>query len=276
MEEDMRRSIIYAALSLSLVTGIANATEPGELQREPLGPESRGSRASLVVPGSLAVGAVSHLLLPTSANVNGQYGSVFKTKASIFNAVNATYSIRAGLSVGSGEIAHTYITIGPGQTITYNNLLSDVFGYYGGGAVDLNSGNTGYKFVVNSQVYVDTLSGRYTTSVQFADDLGDITPSRPGYVIGVSVNSLRRTNVGCASNSPYDQTITFQAFDANNYAVGSPFSFTLYAWGWAQYSYSSSLTNGGIYITASQNAVCYAVEVDNTSNDGTYQLATPF
>ena len=69
---------------------------------------------------------------------------------------------------------------------------------------------------------------------------------------------------------------TFQAFDANNFAVGSPFSFTLSPFGWAQYAANFSLTNGGIYITASDNAMCYGVEVDNTSNDGTYQLATPF
>lgn len=272
----MCRFVLRASLVLGLASGMVSAADSTDFPRRPLGEESRGARAALATPHSLAVGAVSHLLLPTSANANGQFGAVYKTKASIYNAVNATYSIRAGLSVGSGEIAHVYITIGPGQIFTYNNLLSDLFGYYGGGAVDLDSGNANYRFVVNSQVYVDTLSGRYTTAVQFADDLGDIIPSRPGYVIGVSVNSLRRTNIGCASNSPYDQTVTFQAFDANNYAVGNPFPFTLLAWGWAQYSVVLSLTNGGIYVTATQNAVCYAVEVDNTSNDGTFQLATPF
>jgi hypothetical protein len=219
---------------------------------------------------------VSHLLLPTSANVNGQFGAVFKTKASIFNPTTLTYNIRAGLSVSGGEITHAFITINAGQTITYNNILADVFGYVGGGAIDLDSGNSSYLFVVNSQVYVDTVNGRYTTAVQFADDLGDIIPSRPGFVVGVSVNSSRRTNVGCASNSASDQTITFQAYDSNGFFTGSTLTYTLAAFGWAQYSYVSSLTNGGIYITASQNAVCYGVEVDNTSNDGTYQLATPY
>ena len=58
--------------------------------------------------------------------------------------------------------------------------------------------------------------------------------------------------------------------------MGNPFSSTLSAWGWAQYAYSGSLTNGGIQIRATQNAVCYGVEVNNVSNDGTFQLATPF
>ncbi len=129
---------------------------------------------------------------------------------------------------------------------------------------------------MNSQVYVDTPGGRYTTAVQFADDLGAITPSRPGFVVGVSVNSLRRTNVGCASNTSVPQTISFQGFDANNFAVGSPLTFTLAGFGWDQFGANFFLTNGGIQITTTGNAVCYAVEVDNTSNDGTFQLATPF
>lgn len=252
------------------------ATEPADPGRRALGSES--SRAVRTAEGiaPLAVGAVSHLLLPTSANVNGLFGSVYKTKVSIFNAVNASYDVRVGLSDRSGEIAHRFVSLAPGQTRTFNNILADLFAYTGGGAIDLDSGNTGLTFVVNSQVYVDTPNGRYTTAVQFADDLGAITPSRPGYVVGISVNSQRRTNVGCASNTAVPQTITFRGFDANNDAVGSPLAFTLAGWGWDQFGANFFLTNGGIYITTTGNAVCYAVEVDNTSNDGTFQLATPF
>ena len=250
------------------------ATEPASGRRALGSESSRVARTAQGVP--LAVGAVSHLLLPTSANVTGQFGAVYKTKVSIFNAVNAPYDVRVGLSDGSGEIAHTSVSLAPGQTLTFNNILADLFGYTGGGAIDLDSGNTGFTFVVNSQVYVDTLGGRYTTAVQFADDLGAITPSRPGFVVGISVNSLRRTNVGCASNTSVPQTIRFQGFDADNFTVGSPLTFTLEGFGWAQAGVNFFLTNGGIQITTTGNAVCYAVEVDNTSNDGTFQLATPF
>lgn len=231
---------------------------------------------TLRTPAPTVVGAVSHLLLPTSANVNGQFGAVFKTKVSIFNPTVYSYSIRAGLSNEDGEIASTYIAIGSGQTVTFNNFLSDVFGYYGGAAIDLSSGNDAYKFIVSSQVYVDTGSGRYTTSVQFADDLGAITPARPGYVVGITINSNFRTNIGCASNTSAPQTITLRAFDRDFNLVGDPFSFDMRGYSWAQYSVTVPLTNGGFMINASQNAVCYAVEVNNVSNDGTYQLAIPF
>lgn len=250
----------------------SESVDPG---RRPLGTESRSARTAEGIK-PLAIGAVSHLLLPTSANVNGQFGAVYKTKVSIFNAVTASYDIRVGLSDRTGEIAHTFVSLAPGQTITFNNILADLFGYTGGGAIDLDSGNTSFVFVVNSQVYVDTVNGRYTTAVQFADDLGAITPSRPGYAVGISVNSLRRTNVGCASNTSVPQTITFQGFDANNFAVSSPMTFALAGFGWDQFGANFFLTNGGVHITTTGNAVCYAVEVDNTSNDGTFQLATPF
>lgn len=271
----MRKLFLLAPAFLSVA---ALCDQPADRARRPLSAEDRApaARSAQAAPRPNAVGAVSHLLLPTSANVSGQFGAYYKTKVSIFNAVNASYTIRAGLSDATGEITHAFITIDPGETVTFNNFLSEVFGYYGAGAIDLDSGDVSLKFVVNSQVYVDTVNGRYTTAVQFADDLGAVTPSRPGYVVGVSVNGARRTNVGCASNSGNPQTITFQAFDANNVSVGSPVVFVLAPFAWSQYSYSGSLTNGGIYVTATQNAVCYAVEVDNASNDGTYQLATPF
>lgn len=272
----MNVSIRLAVAGIAALLTFPALSEEPTLSRRSLGAESRSGVRSAAAPQALAVGAVSHLLLPTSANVNGAYGAVFKTKVSIFNAVNATYQIRIGLSNISGEIDARNLTIGPFQTVTFDNILQDVFGYYGGGAIDLDSGNANYVFIVSSQVYVDTSSGRYTTAVQFADDLGAITPSRTGYVVGISINGSSRTNIGCASNSPYDQTISFQAYDAGGYTVGSLTTFTLRAWGWDQYAYGGSLTNGGIQIGATQNAVCYGVEVNNTSNDGTFQLATPF
>lgn len=272
---------MYAAFRLALAGVVTLVTLPAlsqdaGLDRRALGAESRSGVRSAAAPRALAVGAVSHLLLPTSANANGAYGAVYKTKVSIYNAVDATYQIRIGLSDGSGEIEARYLTISPYETVTYSNFLQDIFGYYGAGAIDLDSGNTNHVFIVSSQVYVDTSAGRYTTAVQFADDLGAIIPSRPGYVVGVSVDGSSRTNIGCASNSAFDQTITFRAFNRFGEAVGSAFSFTLRAWAWAQYAYGSPLTNGGIEIQATQNAVCYGVEVNNVSNDGTYQLATPF
>src|SRR5690242_15353125 len=79
-------------------------------------PQKRTSRPPLVV------GAVSHLLLPTSAYANGARGGVFKTRMAIYNVTSRTYTIRAGFSTQDGEIASNTFTIMPFQTLTFDNF----------------------------------------------------------------------------------------------------------------------------------------------------------
>ena len=222
----------------------------------------------------LVVGAVSHLLLPTSAFVNGQFGAVFQTRISIANVTGFSYSIRAGFSTQAGEVAVQTFTILPFETLTFDNFLSDVFHFSGAGAIDFDSGNTDYRFIVNAQVYVDGPYGRFSTAVQSADEAGTIIAGRPGYVVGLSVNSFDRTNLGCASDSGSAQTITAQVYSAANDLLGT-LSFTMNPFGWNQVPVDIGVTNGTMVVSSTQRAVCYGVVVDNTSNDGTFQLAVP-
>lgn len=222
----------------------------------------------------LVVGAVSHLLLPTSAWVNGQFGAVFKTRISIANVTGYAYSIRAGFSTQSGEVAAQTFTILPFETRTFENFLSEVFGTSGAGAIDFDSGNTAFRFIVSAQVYVDGPNGRFSTAVQSADEAGTIVAGRPGYVVGISVNQFDRTNFGCASDSNLPQTITAQVFGPSNQSLGS-LSFAMNPYGWNQVGVPIGVTNGILVITSTQRAVCYGVVVDNVSNDGTFQLAVP-
>ena len=236
----------------------------------PLGAAGLPPRA----PG--VMGPSSHLILPTSANGNGQFGSAFKTRVSIFNSSIYDYSIRAGLRVQSGEVSVQYIFIQAGHTLTFNNFLANVFAFTGGGAIDLDGGNIDNVFLVTAQVYVDTAAGRYSTSVQAADDLSAISPVRSGLVVGVSVNASFRTNVGCASITSTPQTVTFSVFNSSSRLMAPPFTMRLAGLGWDQAILSMPFTNGGIQIETTGDAVCYAVEVNNVSNDGSYQLAAAF
>ena len=236
----------------------------------PLGAAELPRRAPAVM------GPASHVILPTSANVNGQFGAVFKTRVSIFNSSIYDYSVRAGLRVQSGEIAVQYIFIQAGHTLTFNNFLADVFAFTGGGAIDLDGGDIDNVFLVNAQVYVDTAAGRYSTSVQAADDLSAITPIRTGLVVGVSVNATFRTNVGCASLTSAPQTVTFSVFNSSSRLMAPPFTLQLAGLGWDQVILAMPFTNGWIQVETTGDAVCYAVEVNNASNDGSYQLAAAF
>ncbi|MEO6327157.1 MAG: hypothetical protein ABIT01_10605 [Thermoanaerobaculia bacterium] len=223
----------------------------------------------------LVVGAVSHVLLPTSAFANGQFGAVFKTKLSIANVTGTQYSIRAGFSTGAGEVSARSITIRPYETLTYQNFLDEVFQTTGAGAIDFDSGNTSNRFIVSAQVYVDGPNGRFSTAVQSADEAGTIINGRPGYVVGVSANSFDRTNVGCASDSGNSQTITVQVYSASNQSLGSLPPITLGPYSWTQVGMNIGVTDGILIISSTQRAVCYGVVVDNVSNDGTFQLAVP-
>ena len=223
-----------------------------------------------------AGGPVSHLLLPTATNLDGLQGAVYKTRVSIFNASTYDYSLRVGLRTQHGEISVQYVFIRSGLTLTFNNFVADVFGLAAAGAIDFDSGEADNLFLVNAQVYVDTGAGRYTTAVQPADDLGAITPFRPGLVVGFSVNADFRTNIGCASTTSSPQTVTFSVFNSSSRTKGLPFTLELEGLGWDQLILAVPITNGGLLIETTGSAVCYAVEVNNVSNDGTYLLAVPF
>jgi hypothetical protein len=222
----------------------------------------------------LVVGAVSHLLLPTSAYGTGQFGAVFKTKISIANVTGNSYTIRAGFSTQDGEVASRTFTILAYETLTFENFLNDVFQTTGAGAIDFDSLNTSNRFIVNAQVYVDGPNGRFSTAVQSADEAGTIIAGRPGYVVGVSVNGFDRTNFGCASDSASPQTITAQVYGPENESLGS-LTFDMNPYGWNQVGVPIGVTNGILVISSTQRAVCYGVVVDNVSNDGTFQLAVP-
>jgi hypothetical protein len=225
-------------------------------------------------PAPLVVGAVSHVLLPTSAFVTGKFGAVFKTRISIANVTSYAYDIRVGFSTGAGEVAVEQLSILPYETRTFDNFLSDVFQTSGAGAIDFDSGNVAYRFIVSGQVYVDGPNGRFSTAVQAGDEDGTIIVGRPGYVIGISSNSFDRTNLGCASDSPSLQTITARVYSPANDLLGT-FSFDMNPWGWRQVSVDVPVTDGTMVIASTQRAVCFGVVVDNVSNDGTYQLAVP-
>ena len=82
------------------------------------------------------------------------------------------------------------------------------------------------------------------------------------------------TNLGCASDSPFAQTITARVYSAANVLLGT-LSFDMNPWGWRQVGVDVGVTDGTMVISSTQRAVCFGVVVDNVSNDGTYQIAVP-
>ncbi len=257
----------------NIPASILRDAPPG--QRQPLAASRPG-------PSPLVIGSGNHVLYPTSANVHGLFNSYFQTKMTLLNVTNEGYDIRAGFSTAAGEVSAKLIHIGPYQSLTSDNFLADVFGMTGGGAIDLDSrydGRTDHLFLTNAVVYVDIGGGgRYYMATQPADFTGLAIPSRPAILVGVSVNGTTRTNVGCASNSPYTQHLGAQAFNPDGSAASGVFGFDLVGYGWGQVAIVGSFGNGSVVITTddSSGAACYGTEINNVTNDATFYLGIPY
>lgn len=234
-------------------------------------------------PSPLVIGAGNHVLYPTSANVHGAFSAYFQTKMTILNVTNEAYDIRAGFSTTAGEVSAKLIHIGPSQSLTSDNILADVFGLTGGGAIDLDSrydGRADHLFLTNAVVYVDIGGGaRYSMAIQPADFTGFVTPARPAIFVGVSVNSTTRTNIGCASNSPETQRLTAQAFFADGSAAGGVVGIDLIGYGWGQAAVTGGAFNNGTIVIRTSDpagAACYGTEINNATNDATFFLGIPY
>src|SRR5439155_23579899 len=99
-----------------------------------------------------------------AANSPGQHGAYFKTRVTILNPTNFSYSIAATLHNGFGRVQTVLIPMGASQYHTWDNFLDEVFGYVGAGVVDLDSaytpqnGSPSYIFTVAAEVYTESSS----------------------------------------------------------------------------------------------------------------------
>ena len=224
-------------------------------------------------------------VFPSSANVQGA-GAYFKTRMVLTNPTMLPMTVLAMLSTPGGFSAGREISLAPAQTRIFENFLADVFGYVGGGGMNLiengaATGGTALPFVAVAEVYTETTNGRYSTPITglFTDDRV-VDPSREtgfSLVTGIRANATNRANYGCSNADFVPVTVRAEFYTSNTPNVGSPAvveEFALPAGGWGQravpvqdeqirilYWVKSGGGNLGVY--------CYGVNVNNASNDGT-------
>lgn len=234
-------------------------------------------------PKKQTIASPSCLVL-ASANTPGAHGAYFKTRLSVFNPTAFEYPIYITLGNASGIVGRTTLQLKPSEYHVWDDFLASVFGYTGAGAIFFDSvieppgGSQSYKFIVNAEVYTDSLSGRYTTvvpSVEIATAQGPI-PDFTAFNIGISVNSFPRTNVGCVNVSSSTKTVHADVFNINGQLVQT-IIFSLAPYSWNQLPITSSVSNGSIrWQPVSAGIFAYAVGVNNTSNDGSFAMATEY
>ena len=219
----------------------------------------------------------AHLLIPTAANNSGLFGAVFKTRVSIVNVTNRTYTINATLyRSGSGTIVRQ-ITMGSRQARNYDNFLQDVFSYSGAAGVELDAvvpsagGSDLNQFAVFAEVYNDGANGVYKTVVNIADPADGLSLTDPSITPGIFVDGSARTNVGCLNTATTQAIVNVDVYSSSGGLLTTHF-LTVPAGGWAQNGILQDVT-GGYLIWRLQFGVspnCFAVVVDNQTNDGSF------
>ena len=214
-----------------------------------------------------------HWVIPTTANVAGRFGGIFKTNLTLANLGEEDIEVTARLYGTQGLVKEETISL---EAVTYypwNNFLGTLFEYRGAGAVELTAEK---PFQVASvEVYIDSSNGRNTTVV-----VNQPTPpllyTGSAISFGVNVDDDKRTNIGVFNSSSRRQTVTARVHSGERGADPvQVIRFDLPAKGYSQKTISARVENGFISWQIPGEAYLYVVSVDNSSNDGTLTFPIP-
>jgi hypothetical protein len=215
--------------------------------------------------------ASANQFVPALANNPGQFGAYFKTRLSVLNVTDFTYSVYVTFFNKIGKKDQKSFSLSPREMKNWDNFL-DAFGYAGAGAVEFDSwfdppgGSSDFEFLISSETYTDSANGRYKTVVEPGESIG---ASFPAYSVGVSVNASERTNLGCY-NSGFSAQIVFADLHSSSGQLLKTYSVPLESQGWNQIGLADQVTNGYIRWRSENSCSCWAVVVDNRSNDGSF------
>ncbi len=232
-------------------------------------------------PKSKAAQAFPVITVPVMANNQGATAAFFKTRVSIINPTTFSYPIEAALYNQNGFVKEVTLAIVAGQILNYENFLEEVFQYNGAGSVKFDSwigpegGSSDYDFLVTAEVYTDSPNGQYKTIVATGPPPDSISQSFAAYSAGIRVDANNRTNIGCSNASQGPNVVFADIYDGNSTLVGVH-QLQLSADGWFQEKVFENVSGGYIRWRPSGPAYCYAVVVDNTSNDGTFIPASSY
>jgi hypothetical protein len=210
------------------------------------------------------------------ANTVGVGGAVFQTYVNLLNPTSERFSIEVTLYDAAGTEHDASITLGPGEQKTYTNFLDTVFHFTGGGAVTFHSaesvgGTHNNRFIVSTEIR--TAGARYGTTIPALEFAGSSSRS---FSPGVTVDANTRTNVGCYNESEEPNRIRATVYDSSGTQNLGSVEFNLAGDAWGQLPLSAIVTNGFVQFDPEDSAVCYAVVVDNATNDGRFISAAEY
>lgn len=214
--------------------------------------------------------------IPVMANIPGANGSNFQTYVSLLNPTSSSFPVTATLYDTNGTKTDKVINLAAGELKTYTNFLSEVFNYSGGGAVTFRTPDTAGG-TRNNRIIVDTeireTGTRYGTSIPALEFAG--TGSR-AFSGSINVSSNWRTNIGCFNQSSSPNMVTATVRDATGTQVLGTVTLRLAPNAWSQAPVTSVVNSGYVQFDPQDAALCYAVVVDNSTNDGRFIPAAEY
>ena len=142
-------------------------------------------------------------------------------------------------------------------------------------SLSLSGGNPNLSFLVSAEVYMDSVNGRFKTVVSTGPPLDPVSPTASAYSTGITVDADTRTNIGCFNTSFSTNVINADLYDSANRLI-TTITLTVPGGSWTQVSVANPVSGGYIRWRPASAAYCYAVVVNNTSNDGTFIPAVTY
>lgn len=228
--------------------------------------------------------AAASYFFPSAANAQGSFGAYFRTRLVLTNPGSSTIEIVASLSTGTGSGGTRTTTLGPSETLVTANFLQYWFGYTGGGGFSLAERTGSKPFYAVAEVWAENSNGRFATplpGLSAEDRVVNLAQQETGFSTstGLFVDGSNRANFGCANMDAEPASIRADIFNESSRDVPvAKVQLDLRGKGWEQQSVAVpgqvirilfwQLTGGGLH-----GSYCYAVNVNNSSGDGTMSPA---
>lgn len=209
--------------------------------------------------------------VPVMGNTPGAGGARFQTFVALLNPTASAYPVTVMLYDGSGTPRTATIELAAGELKTYANFLEAVFGATGGGAVTFRSPDPSNRFIVDAEVW--TTGNRYGTTIPTLEFAGSDSRS---FAAGITVDSNARTNIGCFNQSDSANRIRATVRDKSGTLTLGTIDLNLAPNAWGQTAVTPVVSDGYVEFDPQEAAVCYAVVVTNSTNDGRFVSATEY
>lgn len=221
--------------------------------------------------------ASDYQTIPTMANVPGQQGAVFSSHVSIMNPTSAAFAVNVSFYDAAGTKKDATISLAPGELKVYENFLDAVFHVNTAGAAtfsapEASGGGHNNRFILSTEVWTTGAAGRFGTTVPVLEFAGTAARS---FAAGVTIDATTRTNVGCFNQSSATNAVKATVFDGSGKSV-STINLSLPPNAWGQTGATGSVSGGYVVFEPSDAAVCWAVVVSNSSNDGRFISAAEY